>query len=360
MNHRRILLHLGFWLAYGLYDGYLNAPLAGSSYEHLSFGERMQLGYLAELCILAFKIPTTYFVLYWLVPRYFRSKNLPFLLVSLAVVAVAATFLSQLLWIHVIYPHIYEVSSPEPVATFARKLFRFLWSSIDILLLLSVAAALKFFRLRQTAAERERQLIEEKLQSELNFLRAQTNPHFLFNTLNNLYHLARKRSETTPESILKLSDLLRFMLYECTSPTIQIGQEVKVIRDYLEMERLRYGDRLRVDFLVEMDDENQPIAPLLLLPFVENAFKHGTSESRGETWVRIDLKQKNGQLDLVVENPKDTSAHELTEGIGLKNVKRQLELLYPKHSLLIDNQGNKFKIHLHLPKSPITNHQSQK
>ena len=118
------------------------------------------------------------------------------------------------------------------------------------------------------------------------------------------------------------------------------------------MERLRYGERLRVEFLVEMDDENQPIAPLLLLPFVENSFKHGASESRGETWVRIDLKLKNGQLDLVVENPKDTTVHELTEGIGLKNVKRQLELLYPKYTLLIDNQGDKFKIHLHLP--PMT------
>ncbi len=346
MKHRRILLHIAFWLAYGLYDGYLNAPLSGSSYAHLSFGERMLLGYTAELLVLAFKIPTTYFVLYYLVPRYFRSKNLLILLISLVSVTVAATFLSQLLWIHVIYPHIYEVSSPEPVATFARKLFRFLWSSIDILLLLSVASALKFFRLRQMAAERERQLVEEKLQSELNFLRAQTNPHFLFNTLNNLYHLARKRSEDTPDAILKLSDLLRFMLYECTTPRIRISQEVKVIRDYLELERLRYGDRLRADFQVNMDNEDQPIAPLLLLPFVENAFKHGASESRGETWVRIDLTVKNGSVLFQVENPKDAGKADIAEGIGLKNVKRQLELIYPGHELRLDNQGDRFVVRL--------------
>ncbi len=346
MKHQRILLHIGFWLAYGLYDGYLNAPLSGTSYAHLSFGERMLLGYTAELLVLAFKIPTTYFVLYWLVPRYFRTKNIPVLLLSLGAVTVAATILSQTLWYEVIFPHIFKVSSPEPVDSFARKLFRWLWNSIDILLLLSVATALKLFRLRQMAAERERQLVAEKLQSELNFLRAQTNPHFLFNTLNNLYHLARKRSEDTPDAILKLSDLMRFMLYECTTPRIRISQEVKVIRDYLELERLRYGDRLRADFQVGLDDNEQQIAPLLLLPFVENAFKHGASESRGETWVRINLKVKNGALDFQVENPKDSGDQEITEGIGLKNVKRQLDLIYPKHELSLENQGDRFVVKL--------------
>lgn len=346
MKHRRILLHAAFWVAYGLYDGYLSAPLAGSSYEHLSFGQRLVLGYTAEMLVLAFKIPTTYLVIYGLVPRYFRSKNLPVLLLSLAAVTVAATMVSQFLWFNVIYPHVYEVSSPEPVASFARKLFRWLWNSIDILLLLSVATALKFFRLRQAAAEREKQLVEEKLQSELNFLRAQTNPHFLFNTLNNLYHLARKQSTDTPDAILKLSDLLRFMLYECTTSHIRISQEVKVIRDYLELERLRYGDRLQANFQVEVDDESQPIAPLLLLPFVENAFKHGASESRGETWVRIDLTVKNGSILFQVENAKDAANVDITEGIGLKNVKRQLELLYPKHELMLDNQGDKFVVEL--------------
>lgn len=348
MKQQRILLHIGFWLAYGLYDGYLNAPIAGSSYAHLTFGDRMLLCYTAELVILAFKVPTTYFVLYWLVPRYFRTKNLPVLLVSLAAVAVAATLLSQVLWIHVIYPHIYQVSSPEPVATMARKLFRFLWSSIDILLLLSVASALKFFRLRQIAAEREQQLVAEKLQSELNFLRSQTNPHFLFNTLNNLYHLARKHSESTPDAILKLSDLLRFMLYECATPKIQLTQEIKVIRDYLALERLRYGDRLDADFQLEMDDEGQSIAPLLLLPFVENAFKHGAAESRGDTWIRIRLKVKKGELEFMVQNPKDPSLKANLEGIGLKNVKRQLELLYPQHHLQLDDQAKLFTVQLTL------------
>ncbi|MBI5917586.1 MAG: histidine kinase [Bacteroidetes bacterium] len=343
---RRILLHLAFWFAYALYDGYLAAPMAGSSFASLSFGERLQLAYTAELCLLAFKIPAVYLVLYVLVPRYFRNKNLFVFFVSLAVTAAVVTVINQMVWYKIIYPIIYGVSGPEPSANFAHAVFRWLWSSFDILMLLGVTTALKFFRLRLQATEREKQLMEEKLQSELNFLRAQTNPHFLFNTLNNLYHLARKRSTDTPDAILKLSDLLRFMLYECTTPNIRISQEIKVIRDYLELERLRYGDRLRADFQVEVDDEDQPIAPLLLLPFVENAFKHGASESRGETWVRIFLKVKNGALDFRVENAKDPGDGQIEEGIGLKNVKRQLELLYPEHELSLDNQGNSFVVNL--------------
>ncbi|MBK9015462.1 MAG: histidine kinase [Saprospiraceae bacterium] len=355
MMKRRILLHLAFWLAYALYDGYLAAPMSGSSFSSLSFWERLQLAYTAELLLLTFKIPAVYLVLYVLVPRYFRNKKLFAFFGSLAITAMIVTVINQTVWYKIIYPIIYGVSSPEPSANFAHALFRLLWSLVDVLMLLGITTALKFFRLRLQAADRERQLVEEKLQSELSFLRAQTNPHFLFNTLNNLYHLARKRSEDTPDAILKLSDLLRFMLYECTTPRIRISQEMKVIRDYLELERLRYGDRLRADFQVEVDDEDQPIAPLLLLPFVENAFKHGASESRGETCVHIFLSAKNGSLDFSVENAKDPNDQEITEGIGLKNVKRQLELIYPEHDLRLDNQGDKFVVGLKIVlNNPIT------
>ncbi|MBI1227508.1 MAG: hypothetical protein GC192_19910 [Bacteroidetes bacterium] len=349
MKQRRILMHLAFWAAYALYDGYLGAPMAGSSFAGLSFWERLQLGYTAEACLLVLKIPAVYFVLYVLVPRYFRNKLLWQLFAGLLMTTIFVALVNQTVWYKIIYPFIYKVSSPEPAVNMAHAVFRWLWSSFDILMLLGVTTALKFFRYRLSAAEKEKQLVEEKLQSELNFLRAQTNPHFLFNTLNNLYHLARKQSTDTPEAILKLSDLLRFMLYDCATTSIRISQEIKVIRDYLELERLRYGDRLQADFQVDLEDENETISPLLLLPFVENAFKHGASESRGETWVRIALRVKNGQLNFRVENEKSPGAGIFTEGIGLKNVKRQLELIYPKYALILDNQEDSFIVDLNIP-----------
>jgi hypothetical protein len=347
--NRRLLLHIGFWLAYALYDGYLSTPWSGKTFESLGFWERLSIGYRAELVLLMFKIPAVYFVLYRLLPRSFQTKK--YLVFGLQVLVTAAvfSFVNQFAWHNIIYPHIHGLEETRQKGSFWVELFRLGWSSIDIMMLFSVASALKLFRMRLQAAETERQLTAEKLQSELQFLRSQTNPHFLFNTLNNLYHLARKQSQTTPDAILKLSDLLRFMLYECTTPRIRLAQEIKVIRDYLDLERLRYGNRLDVDFQVEADDDQQLIAPLLLLPFVENAFKHGAAESRGETWVKIFLSLKNGVLDFRVENAKDTSETEIREGIGLKNVKRQLELVYPKHELTLDNTLDRFIAKLSIP-----------
>ena len=134
---------------------------------------------------------------------------------------------------------------------------------------------------------------------------------------------------------------MRFMLCECI-PRIRLSQEVNVIRDYLDLERLRYGSRLDVGFQVDADDEAQLIAPLLLLPFVENAFKHGASESRGNTWVRIFLLLKNGALSFSGRKCQRSVGGMAAEGIGLKNVKRQLELLYPGYGLELDDRGDRF------------------
>ncbi len=340
--NRRLLLHIGFWIAYALYDGYLCAPLSGSSFESLSMGQRLLLGYQAELLVLAIKIPAVYLAINYLLPKSLQHSK--FLMFGLQMVALTAlvTFIIYNSWHKIIYPYIFKIGATAQAKNAWIAMFRLLWSSIEVFMLLGITSAIKLFRMRLQTAQREKQLIEEKLQSELNFLRAQTNPHFLFNTLNNLYHLARKKAETTPDAILKLSGLLRFMLYECATPRIPLLKEIQVIEDYLELERLRYGKRLNVDFRKEVDDLNQPIAPLLLLPLVENAFKHGASESTGKTQVRIFLGLKTNQLHFEVENSKEPTAIETKAGIGLKNIRRQLELLYPAHELQIKNVDNSF------------------
>lgn len=346
MNWRRLLLHIGFWVVYALYDGYLSVPLSGTSFAHLSMGQRLWLGYLAEFVLLVVKIPAVYLVLYRFIPRSFQTKKyLSFGFQVFATVALVSTT-SFFLWQKVIYPHIFHIDGPAPASSAWQVLFRALWSSFDFMMLISIASALRLFRMRIQTAEREKELIEEKLQSELRFLRAQTNPHFLFNTLNNLYHLARKRSEDTPDAILKLSELLRFMLYECAAPQISINRELKVIDHYLELERLRYGNRLAIRYRLEVDRDDELIAPLLLLPLIENAFKHGASESRGDTWVDIFIKINNRQLTMQVSNPKDLTSGNLQEGIGLKNVRRQLELIYPGHQLMLEDKGDEFCVYL--------------
>src|SRR4029077_7996222 len=155
-----------------------------------------------------------------------------------------------------------------------------------------------YVKLRQAA----QQLRIEKQAAELNYVRSQTNPHFLFNTLNNIYSLARDKSDLAPESILRLSKILRFMLYETSGEYIAIEQELKIISDYIALEKLRYDESLHINFNYDIEDMKQAIPPLLLIPLVENAFKHGVSETRDRPFVDIHLSVNKRQLAFVVKN----------------------------------------------------------
>lgn len=191
----------------------------------------------------------------------------------------------------------------------------------------------RYIKLKQTA----QQLQIEKQTAELNYLKSQTNPHFLFNTLNNIYSLARDKSDLAPESIMRLSKILRYMLYETGGAYIAIEQELKIISDYIELEKLRYDESLRINFNYDVEDMRQALPPLLLMPLVENAFKHGVSETRNRPFVDIHLSVKQRLLSFVVVNSTDTSpeVEDVNESIGLSNLRRQLELLYADYSLSV-------------------------
>jgi two-component system LytT family sensor kinase len=189
----------------------------------------------------------------------------------------------------------------------------------------------------------EQQLRIEKQEAELNYLRAQTNPHFLFNTLNNIYSLARDKSDLAPESILRLSKILRFMLYETGGAYISADQELKIIDDFIALEKLRYDESLRVNFNYDVEDMKQALPPLLLIPLVENAFKHGVSETRGHPYVDIHLSIKNRKLEFIVKNSSEHAGEaSIKENIGLSNLRRQLELLYTDFDLSVQQGGSVF------------------
>ena len=188
------------------------------------------------------------------------------------------------------------------------------------------------------------QLRIEKQEAELNYLKSQTNPHFLFNTLNNIYSLSRDKSDLAPESILRLSKILRFMLYETSGEYIAIEQELKIISDYIALEKLRYDETLRVNFNYDIEDMKQALPPLLLIPLVENAFKHGVSETRNQPFVDIHLSVNKRQLTFVVKNSSEENSAEeqVKENIGLSNLRRQLQLLYTDYSLIVQQSGYVF------------------
>lgn len=198
----------------------------------------------------------------------------------------------------------------------------------------------KYVKLKQST----QQLRIEKQQAELNYLKSQTNPHFLFNTLNNIYSLARDKSDLAPQSILRLSQILRFMLYETGGSFIPIEQEVKVISDYIDLEKLRYDESLRVSFSTDIEDMKQALPPLLLIPLVENAFKHGVSETTGEPFVDVHLSVSKRVLTFIVKNSTGEQRTEqpVKENIGLRNLRRQLELLYKEYNLQLQPGSYEF------------------
>lgn len=178
-------------------------------------------------------------------------------------------------------------------------------------------------------------------------LKSQLNPHFLFNTLNNIYALTRKKSDLAPEVVLKLSELLSFMLYESGTDTIPIEKEIKFLEDYIDLQKIRYTDELSVVFNKHIDQPTQPIAPLLLLPLVENAFKHGASENHFDSFIHIDLTVKDGQLNFSIQNSFEKNLNGTqTNSIGLHHTTRQLELMYATQQLSISNENDVFNVEL--------------
>ncbi len=192
--------------------------------------------------------------------------------------------------------------------------------------------------------EKNNKLKIEKKEAELNYLKSQTNPHFLFNTLNNIYSLARDKNDLAPESILRLSKILRFMLYETGGDSIAIDDELKIITDYIALEKLRYDDTLLVTMNTNIENSKQPLPPLLLIPLVENAFKHGVSETRNKPFVDIYLVVQHQQLLFTVKNSIEELAtmQGVKENIGLSNLRRQLALLYKDYELSVGQENAVF------------------
>ncbi len=336
-------LHILFWLVYLLTEAYIE-------YAWLSSGgttpqvERMWMAFFGEAAQLPIKISLTYFIIY-LVNKLSGRTRMPavFILVGICAFAIAVV-LERILIIKVLLPDLYHEEVSEK---FMFNWQRMISTFVELVFVVGIAVAVKQYRLAQQAKEKEKGLVKEKLEAELKFLRTQTNPHFLFNTLNNIYALARKKSDDTADVVMKLSKLLRFMLYESKKDRISIADELRMLHDYIELEKIRYNERLTIRFTRSVDDESQPIAPLILLPFVENAFKHGAGETRFNSFINISTDLQKGQLKFIIENSKEDDGEEnITENIGLSNVRRQLELMYPEHFLDIENRKDVFKINL--------------
>ncbi len=341
VTHNRMLLHLLFWTVYVVFFGLLYGSYIDDYYN----------AFMVELVELPFKMALVYFNMYYLLPRYLLQKRyLEFFVYLLLLMGAIGALMQFVLLPFLIHPIFCPTTCTEDNLTF----YRFIKNIVNInyvVAITSVIALLKNWYSHQQAA---RNLTQDKLEAELKFLKAQIHPHFLFNTLNSLYSLTLKKSDNAPEVVLKLSGLMDYMLYDANAATVPLEKELAYIRNYIALEQVRYGERVDVQFTATGSIAGRQIAPMLLLPFVENAFKHGVSTETKGAWICIDVKVTERKLVLLVENCKcgdkaSNSARDMASGIGLRNLQRRLELLYEgRYELEIEDEQESYAARLEI------------
>lgn len=330
----RWFIHLFFWVSFVLFHGILWG----------SYDEEYTKALAIQLMFLPVRVLMTYYSLYILLPKYIlkgRWLRFGFLLV-------ASAFSGGLLYRLIAYYLEYPLYYPEYIDGQVLNLFKILKGIVSIYPVVFLALAIKMLKYWYVSQQDKQILAHEKLDAELKFLKTQIHPHFLFNTLNNLYALTLKKSDYAPEVVLKLSELINYMLYECNAPKVLLDNELNFIKNYIEIERIRHSDEFSIKAVTNGETANIYIAPMLLIPFLENSFKHGVNGAIEDSWIDFDLTIEGNELFMRLENSiGDTQ--ELPDvshqGIGLKNVKRRLDLLYPEdYELNIQEYKNTFVV----------------
>lgn len=327
----RVFLHVMFWLAHLVFYGTLYG-----SFEH-----KYRQTFSEELMYLPGKLVFTYFTLYFLLPRFLLTGRYGMFILWFVTSSLLVGLWQRYIAYEVHYPMYYPQWLNDPFLHVGKIIKMF----VGIYPITFTAVTIKLLKHWYTNQKAQQVLKEEKLQAELKFLKTQIHPHFLFNTLNNLYALTLKRSERAPDMVLKLSELIDYMLYECSGDAVSLEKEIKFIQNYIDIEKMRYGDKLDVDLLVTGDIQERAIAPLIILPFVENCFKHGASESLVQSWVKIRIDVQPTTIIVKVENSKAENGHGRKEGIGIQNVTRRLDLLFrDRYTLKIANEAATFLV----------------
>ena len=313
--------------------------------------------FVNKLCYLPSQMLATYSFLYYLIPYLIKKEWLKFICLF-TITSYVATVIARAAKIYIYEPALGFNDPQEPIieilTTPSHLMSQYmLWVYLTPVITLLIV--LVIIHLKENA--RLEELKKEKNIAELRFLKSQVHPHFLFNTLNNLYSLATVNSPQTASTTHKLSSILKYMFYKCNQPSVTLEDEINLLKNYIDLEKIRYDERLELSFNHKIIDENSEIAPLVFLTVVENAFKHGASSDMNNPRINIELQQSNEEIIFEVYNtkPKQVSKDEMSyrKGIGMSNVKRQLQLVYPdQHQLEIEEGDYHYRVHIIIASKP--------
>jgi len=332
-----IRYHIIFWISYFI----INVIRYGSINNDYWYSLK------SNLVEFPLNILITYFTIYYLITKFILKKRyIHFFLL----------FFISLILFYLLRTGLHYVLVSEniwPEAEGIRKMFSFnhiVAVTIGVIYVIALVSAIKLTFDWISVKSRNEKLIKVQLETELQFLKTQIQPHFFFNTLNNLYALAIEKSNIVPQAILKLSEIMQYVLYEVKEPKIKLLREVNYIHTYLELEKLRFGSSVKSELRIVGNINDTEVPPLLFLPFIENCFKHG-AKNNDNIEVSITFDKKDTNLVFYVENSFNQSTNVVTKhGIGIKNVKRRLQLLYPNEFELKTNiTQNNYAVELKIP-----------
>tara|TARA_R110000744_G_scaffold371870_1_gene483142 strand:+ start:792 stop:1856 length:1065 start_codon:yes stop_codon:yes gene_type:complete len=348
-RHKNFLFHVALWLLI-----WSTAWIfSGSNFQFV----------VENGMVLLFQIFVIAILIYYTVPQLlFKKKYIPFTLVSIATIIVVTLILTNIIPEAILRPESTIGPGPRPgpgprfengppLDSIRRPPSKFFINLLLIAIAYVIATLVEIFMLAQ---RKEEEIIinkNEALQTELKLLKSQINPHFLFNALNNIYALSAIDSGRTQKSISYLSDMLRYVLYECEQEIVPLYKEIDYIENYIKLFSLKSSKTYPITTSFSIENQDVQIVPMLLIPFLENALKHSNIEKITDTFIHIKLSASTNQIDFEIENSKPTTplVTDAVGGIGIDNVKKRLAILYPeRHKLEINETSQAFKVNLKL------------
>lgn len=336
-RHRIRIIHLSFWCLYFSFFFYqVSTPRKGEEVD-------LAKAFSSAVLHVGFVIIIAYLNYLYFLPRFLIHKNFGKYFLEFS-----TTFTLVIIgYIHLKRLQVDDYSYSQEFHHFYSTKF-IMQHAVTTFFVVIFVAMLKFAEEWFELEAKKKEIENEKLTSELRFLKAQINPHFLFNTLNNLYYLAFTQSPNTTEVIAKLSQMMRYMIYESNHPKVILNKEIEYMENYISLEKLRLNNQIPINFEVIGNPHSVQIVPLIFITFLENAFKHGVGNNFAEAWVNIKIDIQNGQCIYTVENSKLPSGNILEKsGIGLQNVHRRLELSYPdSYVLKVKNEATFYGVEL--------------
>jgi sensor histidine kinase YesM len=334
-THHRWVIHVLYWLVILLL--------------YVIFFGRKESNYLQTLFFVGLLMPvtlgTTYFLNYYLVPRYLMKERFGLFLLYFIYTLIGSLFLEMMISMLT-----FIVIAEVRIKNMSPASFDFFFLLTSLLMVVFFGVAIKMILHWRQSKEDYQKLVHDKVETELKFLKAQLNPHFLFNTLNNLYYLTTEKSDKAPQAILALSEMLDYVLHVGKSALVPLKEELKQVDNYIALELLRYEDRVSIETKYSGDLDQHKIGPMILITLIENAFKHGVMPIAGKAWIKFQITCSESSV--VVSMRNSSQQRNSGSGIGLTNLRSQLDFLYNRnYTLNIGHEtNNEFFVNLVLPK----------